>query len=611
MHPTLFPKKLKNGTHLKHHQMSQKDLINASEVARFLGLYRFGAIGRSVSKSLLKITKLDELNKAYIDRAHLPIDAFIDSMFEHLGISYHIYEKDMERIPAKGPFITVSNHPLGAIDGMILLRTIIEKRPDFKVMANFLLNRVAPLSPYILAVNPFEDHKDAKSSFAGIKMSLAHIKAGNALGIFPAGEVSTMQDNGEIYDRPWEPSVMKLIAHAKVPVVPIYFDAHNSKNFYRAAKLDGRLRTAMLPRQITSQKHRGVRLRIGNPILPNEIAAHGTTEKLASFLKEKTYFLAKGFDDEHSKCVSNNNQQQLPIATAVAKDVLQAEIDSIKDKLLFSMKAYEIYAVKKKDAPNAVHEIGRLREITFREVGEGTNQSIDLDQYDEYYEHLFIYHKENREIAGAYRIGSGKEIFATHGIQGFYINELFEFAPPVHHILKDGLTLGRAFIAKDYQRSPLLLFMLWKAIVFMALKEDVKYLLGGVSISDLYTSFTKSIMIDFMMSNYYDNEVAQHVHARQPYIPDLSSEDKQLIEKLAGNDMKSIDKLIDEMNPKHGLKIPILLKKYIKQNTKLIAFNLDPKFNNVVDGLMYVSVSNLPEETLKATLKTYQEQVNK
>ena len=210
-------------------------IVSSKEVAKVMGLDKFGFIGTSIGWVILRTTRLSRINNEYEKRKHLKGEDFITSILEGFEIDFEIPEKDLKRIPKTGPFITVSNHPLGGIDGMILMKTVLSQRSDYKVIANFLLHRLEPLKPYIMPVNPFEDHKDAKSSLSGIKAAIAHLKDGNSLGIFPAGEVSTYRDERSIVDRPWEPGAMKLIQKAKVPVIPIYFHAKNSMFFYQLA----------------------------------------------------------------------------------------------------------------------------------------------------------------------------------------------------------------------------------------------------------------------------------------------------------------------------------------------------------------------------------------
>ena len=263
------------------------------------------------------------------------------------------------------------------------------------------------------------------------------------------------------------------------------------------------------------------------------------------------------------------------------------------------------------DIPVILREIGRLREITFRLIGEGTNKSIDLDKYDYLYHHLFLWDNNNERLAGAYRMGLGQEIFPKYGIGGFYLNELFRFETEAHRIMKETIEMGRAFISKDYQQKPMPLFLLWRGIVHCTIRyPEHKYLMGGVSISNQFSNFSKSLMIEFMKSNYYDPFLAQYIRPKKEFKVKLKDEDKDFFFDAGKANLNKFDKLIDEIEP-NNLRMPVLLKKYVKQNAKVIAFNVDPLFNNAVDGLMYIKIKDLPASTVNPVLEELQKELEK
>ena len=590
-------------------------IVTAKEVANVMNLRKFGFLGTGIGWLVLKTTKLSRINREYDRRKDLKGTDFIESILKEFEIDYEIPEKDLKRIPKEGPFITISNHPLGGIDGMILMKTVLEKRPDYKVIANFLLHRLDPLKPYILPVNPFEEHKEAKSSLSGMKNAIAHLKEGHALGIFPAGEVSTYRDKKMIVDRPWEPSAMKLIQKAKVPVVPIYFHAKNSIFFYRLASFSDVLRTAKLPSEMLSQRKRKIKVRVGHPISVEDQQEHSNLEAFTAFLRRKTYMLANVF--EKKKLLSNLPKKiKIPrspkeIAEETNSELMKIEVENCRkmDKRLLQSKNYEVFLAKREVIPNILNEIGRLREITFREVGEGTNNSIDLDKFDEYYHHLFLWDNEAEKIAGAYRMGMGNEIFANHGIDGFYLQDLFRFEPELYKMMSQSIEMGRAFIIKEYQQKPMPLFLLWKGIVHCTLRfPEHNFLIGGVTISDKFSNFSKSLMIEFMKSNYYDPYVAQYVRPKKEFKVKLEDADKDLVFDESEADLNKFDKIIDELETEN-LRLPVLIKKYIKQNAKVVAFNVDPLFNDAVDGLMYIRIADLPESTVKPVMEEFQREL--
>jgi len=241
-------------------------LVTAKEIAKAIGLDKYGFLGTFIGWFLMKVTRISSINSFYDTISNLEGEDYAEAILKHYEIDYEIPEEDFKRLPKEGPYITISNHPLGAIDGILLYKLMVKKRPDYKIMANFLLQRMVPLKPYIVPVNPFEDRKDVKSSIAGFKSALSHLKNGHPLGIFPAGEVSTSKDGKLLVDKPWEEAALKLIRKAEVPVVPIYFHAKNSKLFYRLAKISGVFRTAKIPSEVYSQRNRPIKIRIGHPI---------------------------------------------------------------------------------------------------------------------------------------------------------------------------------------------------------------------------------------------------------------------------------------------------------------------------------------------------------
>jgi putative hemolysin len=592
-------------------------IVSAKEVARVMNLDKFGVLGTSMGWIVLKTTKLSVINKEYDKRKDMSAPQFIDSILKAFEINFEIPEEDLKRIPKTGPFITISNHPLGGIDGMILLKLLLSRREDFKVIANFLLQRIEPLQPYIMPVNPFEEHKEAQSSTKGIKEAILHLKDGKPLGIFPAGEVSTYRDHKMIVDRPWDPAAIKLIQKAKVPVIPIYFHAKNSTFFYRLASISDILRTAKLPSEMLSQKKRKIKVRIGNAIQPQDIEDITSIEALTAFLRRKTYMLANAFEKKpFLKGIPKNFKIQKPpkkIVEETQLDLMLEEVETCRklDKRLLESKNYEVFLAKKEIIPNILKEIGRLREITFRAIGEGTNMSTDLDNFDDYYYHMFLWDNEANKIAGAYRMGMGAEIYEEFGIQGFYLQDLFRFEPELHKMMSESIEMGRAFITGEYQQRPMPLFLLWKGIVHCTLRfPKHKYLIGGVSISNKFSNFSKSLMIEFMRSHYYDPYVAQYIRPKKEFKVKLKDVDKDFVFDETQSDLNKFDRLIDELEP-GSLRLPVLIKKYIKQNAKVVAFNVDPLFNDAIDGLMYIRIADLPESTVRPVIEEFQQELER
>ncbi|MEX0272878.1 MAG: GNAT family N-acyltransferase [Flavobacteriaceae bacterium] len=592
-------------------------LVTAKEVAKAINLDKYGFFGTFLGWVLMKVTRISSINRFYRSIDHLEGEAFLDAILEHYGIEFDVPEEDFKRLPKNGSYITISNHPLGGIDGVLLLKLMLAQRSDYKIMANFLLQRVKPLKPYIMPVNPFEGQKEAQSSIKGFKNALGHLQQGHPLGVFPAGEVSTYKDGKLIVDRPWEEAALKLVRKTEVPVVPIYFHARNSSLFYRLSKISDIFRTAKLPSELYSQRNRPIKVRIGQPISVEAQKEQPSLEGFTELLRKKTYFLANAFERERllEKIPTNIKIPRPPkkVASAVRTEVLEGEIAILreKDMRLLQSKNYEVFLAQAKDMPFLLKEIGRQRELTFRAIGEGTNNAIDLDKFDDYYYHLFLWDNHEKCVVGAYRMGMGTEIFAEHGIDGFYLQDLFRFEPELFGMMRQSIEMGRAYIVTEYQQKPMPLFLLWKGIVHTTLRHpEHKYLIGGVSISNQFSNFSKSLMIEFMKSNYWDPYVAQYVRPKKEFKVKLNDADKEFVFDETKADLNKFDRLINEVEP-GSLRLPVLIKKYIKQNAKVVSFNVDPLFNNAVDGLMYIKIADLPESTVKPVMEEFQAELER
>jgi putative hemolysin len=554
---------------------------------------------------------IDKLNKLYNENLGLSGLEFIDSVINKLGIRYTVTDEFDKRIPTKGPFIIIANHPLGGLDGLILLRLICNIRPDFKLQGNFLVQHIEAIKDFILPVNPFENFKSAHSSYKGLKDAYKHLKNGKPLGIFPAGEVSSYQlKEMKITDRQWQKSSIRFIKTAGVPVIPIYFHGHNSTLFYLLGQIHPLLRTAKLSSEILNKSNQNINIEIRKPIPGKTLMTFSTITGLSHYLRAKTYSLShpmkteKLFEKEHYK----KEKLKEVIIDPVEPRLILSDLARLDEEFfLFANGSFSVYCAPYSYIPHIIREIGRLREITFREVGEGTNKSIDLDQYDIFYDHLIIWDNINKRIAGSYRIGKGKDIINQYGNKGFYMSSLFRVKKGFNPILEKSVELGRSFIAKDYQRHPLALFMLWKGIFWYLMKNpDHQYLIGPVSISNVFSERSKCLIVQFMKDNYFDSSLSIYIKPRKKFkIPaGIFKKNRAILDSVDDN-IKALDLYINELQP--SLTIPVLMKKYLQMNGKIIGFNVDPDFNDCLDGLMMVNIADIPFEMLDSMAKELEE----
>jgi putative hemolysin len=576
-------------------------IITTEEFAKATKLDKLHMPG--LAALLMELMKINQVNDLFAEAQPKQGIEFIDAILEGCGVNIEYDERELRNIPKEGGFIAIANHPYGGIEGMVLLKVLLTARPDAKLMANFLLKKIPNLSDFFIAVNPFEN-VDHSSSISGLKNTLNLLADGTPIGIFPAGEVSTYKiDKQEVTDRLWHPVVGKIIAKAKVPVVPIYFHGNNGLLFNLLSLIHPALRTAKLPSELFNKQGHTIRLRIGKPINADDIAEYTNNPQLLNFLRAKTYALGTGLEEE-KKIFNPRNLfkiKRLPVAVApaISTAVLEKEVESLReDYTVWTEKNYEVFIVPTSAIPHIIREIGRLREITFREIGEGTNKHIDLDEYDIYYHHLFIWDTEAKMVVGAYRIGLGDEIFYSIGKDGFYITELFKIKEQFTPVLKKSLELGRSWIRKEYQQKPLPLFLLWKGILkYLIDNPRYRYLIGPVSISNSFSKFSKSLIVDYINRNHFDHEMAQYVRPRKKFRVDFASIDTDLL--MAGEDsFKGLDNLISEIET-HNMKVPVLLRQYIALNAKIICFNIDPKFADCLDGFLVLDLEKVPQDILE------------
>jgi len=560
------------------------------------------ASGDYFAKFLMYILRFNELNKLYSQIAEKKGVEFIDELIKSLEFNIEFDESQLGKIPKKGSLIIVSNHPLGGFDGLLLIKYISMVRKDVKVLANFLLKKIEPVSEFFLSENPFEE--DGTVSDASNE-AMEHLGNGGVICLFPALDLNRKDTFDGVTDRVWQFPVVKFIKNARVPVMPVLFQGTNSRLLHLFAKIHPSLKNARMPSEILSKKHKNIKIRMGSPIREEEQDRFGDVYQFGRYLRARTYSMAS--DIEVRRFFNYTLKPSLkpqPIIDPVHREIIQKEIQAIKsDGMLFKLKNYVAYCAPAADIPNILNEIGRLREITFREVGEGTNRSIDIDEFDLYYNQLVIWDEDEQRIVGAYRLGKGKEIMSQFGKRGFYLHTLFRMDEKFKPVLEESLELGRSFVIKEYQRKPMPLFLLWKGILYFLLKNpEYRYLIGPVSISNNYSTVSKDLIIRFIMRNHLNWKLARHIKPRNSYKFKSDNTDLNLLMENMDHDINRLDKTIgdlDEQNP--GL--PVLLKKYIKLNAKIIAFNVDPKFNNCLDGLILLDVYDVPKNTIESLSK--------
>jgi len=548
-----------------------------------------------VSEYFLGLKKLDAYYRQR--RNNMSSREFLRFSLEKLGINYTMASGDGKDIPQQGPVIVVANHPYGAIEAFMLADLLLQQRSDVKVLTKEYLHSIDELSELFIGINLVEKGSSNNSNIQGINEAVKHLNNNGLLLVFPAGKVSTFQfNNRKIHDHKWNSIIAMLARKTSASTTPIYIEGHNSNWFHLASLLHPLLSTLLLPREVLNKRQQLIKLHIGETIACSELKTLPSDEAITDYLRLNTYLLNNQVKNKNDINVKNKRSMQT-IALPVDKQKLQDDINTLTDDtLLLSKGIFSVYCAKAEQLPNVLQEIGRLREITFRQVAEGTGFSTDLDNYDEQYLHMFIWNGEQQEIVGAYRLGLVDKIMARSGINALYSRSLFRYRSKFIKDMGVPIEMGRSFIRPEFQRSLGALLLLWKGIATFA-AHNPKYttLFGPVSISSGYSELSRNLMMHFLQLHHYDHKRAKMVKATHPQ-KELSSIfwTKRMLMALKDNLL--ISKLVYRMEGDKGL--PIILKQYLGLNGKLVSFNLDKEFNNTLDGMIIVDLLQVPEKIL-------------
>lgn len=514
------------------------------------------------------------------EQSHNPNYSEIKKLLDMPNFKLNYDSKDLLKIPLKGSFISISNRPIGFIEEYILAYLLEQRREDYRFLNNAFL----------------EDN----SSFYQDRMkdnnllSLKYASAENTCyGLFPVGNSSNFQNKeNSLTDSKWDKAVLKELYKIDLPIIPIYIHLENKSLLKFLNSLDPNTFTKEMLFNLIDKKGLYIKIIIGKPIDKKQYNFSSST-KFSQFLRAKLY----GLGSKLKVDLFYDNQKSEELIAPISPDLIDQELHAISDTNQISSRGdFDLYLCKAKKIPNTIQEIGRLREESFRNIGEGTNESFDLDIYDLHYLHLFIYDRVNKKIAGAYRIGDGDYIMQTLGKKGFYLNSLFKMKKSFELVLNQSIELGRSFVSLEYQTHRLPLFLLWCGILnYLKNHPKVRYMIGPVSISNTYSQASKSVIVKYIKKYHWDAKRAQEVSPRKAFSADTKKIQTEILVACTNNKIKLLDQLIEDLDPKHT-RVPILLKKYFAQNAKIISFNVDPKFNQALDGFILTKVKELPNE---------------
>lgn len=557
-----------------------------------------GPGGRILSGLLMRTLAVGRANDLY-DKTYDRGEQCAEALLQELEVHCRIDPVSLANIPTEGPLIVISNHPTGALDGVVLIETLRRVRRDVKFMGNYLLCRIESLAPYFIPVDPFENRPQGRNVH-GMKAAIGHLRAGGVLVIFPAGEVATWQHGCRtVRDKEWSKTIMKFIRRCDVPVLPLCIDASNSLLFHLAGRVHPMLRTALLPREFINKRGQTVNIRIGAPLTPKRLEELQELSAYSDYLRANVeYMLAAGKKParKHRLKKKSGACAREIAARRPLKEIIR-ELNKLRQtNLLFSYGNYEVFFAPPEAIPNMMHEIGRMREITFRGVGEGTMQPIDTDEYDRYYHQLFVWDVALNQVVGAYRMGMGREIVPRYGIRGFYTYSLFRYQKRLAPLLEQSIELGRSFISSEYQRKAVSLMLLWKGILYVLLKhEGYRNLLGPVTISGEFDDVSKTVLLHYLRTHCMDDALSRSVKPVTGPKGIQAAIETGLIRHV--NSIELIGKLVSDIE-RDERSVPVLIKKYLQVNSHVLGFNVDHAFCDALDALMLLDLKRVPENTI-------------
>ncbi|MDT8372200.1 MAG: GNAT family N-acyltransferase [Gammaproteobacteria bacterium] len=516
---------------------------------------------------------------------------FVEQVLEHFDFSYAIADRDRKNIPATGRVVIVANHPLGALDGLALLKLVGEIRRDVRIVVNDMLMNFKAVEELLLPVDNLNKITQ-KSSVARI---IDCLNNDEAVIVFPAGEVSRIRPNG-VRDGRWTNGFLSFAKRTRSPILPIYVNARNSPLFYSSSMVYKPLAGMLLAHEIFNKNSKTIKIRVGEAIPYQAIASLPLAKKQKiKLIRRHLYRIAKG---KSSLFLTEQTIVHPQDRRAIKKELQQAEL------LGETGDGKKIYLFDYLSDSAVMHEIGRLREFTFRQVGEGTGKKRDLDRYDRDYRHLILWDDHELEIAGAYRLAEVKRLIEKTDSRGIYSQELFEYnIDKMAPIFEQGIELGRSFVSPKYwgKRS---LDYLWYGIgAYLKHYPDIRYLFGPVSLSNSYPERAKALLVCFYQ--HYFNDDQQLATARMPY---RFTDDQKYQVRLTvtGQDYEADFKALRMQLTHMNVTVPTLYKQYSdlceQGGVKFVDFNIDADFANCIDGLVIVDLSLLKASKRKRYL---------
>jgi putative hemolysin len=530
------------------------------------------------------------------------------ALLAEMKVNVRIAEAELSRIPATGAVLVVCNRPFGILDAAVVGAVLRRVRPDLRILTDIVLRDIEGLQEHCICVDPFA--KDAvEKNAAGLLRCVRWLRRGGLLVAFPATGVPQWPlPRGPAANPEWDASVARLARLTGAATLPLAFQQKNSAatqvlSMMHPGLVHPTLRPALLLNEFLAQKGRSVQLRVGRAIPANGAGPMGSDAEATHYLRWRTYLLAQRGPRKNLVSALRPmlpKQRMERLTRPIAAEALMSDVKKLRpDQILDDSREFTVFAAREHEIPNILPELGRLRELTFREAGEGTGRSTDLDSFDRYYTHIVLWSKLSQEPVGAYRIGKTQEILPLRGLPGLYTSTLFRFEERFFEKLGPALELGRSFVRPEYQRQYAPLLLLWKGIArCVATNPETPVLFGAVSISGRYTRASRELIVRFFEARNSGDELSPLVQPRRAFRPGLMrSWDCRSI----CHAMQELDQIADPIADMEmdGKGIPILIKHYSRLGGRLIGFNVDAKFSHVLDGLVVMDLRQTQPSSLE------------
>lgn len=546
---------------------------------------KYALIKKPITLLLKRLLYTSRINE-FIDKHSNPDERqFLTELFDDLNFSYLISNRDLQKIPNEGRVICIANHPIGSLDALSLLKAFLDVRRDVKIVVNELLYGIDKLQGLFIPVK-LDNSGFNKESVNAIQQALL---ADNAVIIFPAAEVSRLKGIN-ITDSEWHKGAAHFAKNFQAPILPVYIEARNSILFYLVSILSKKLSMFLLVHELFNKRNKIIRIKIGD-VIPAKIFSAGLieTKHHIKLLKKHVHLIGKG---KNGIYLTEKN-----VIHPGDRRIIRRELNNVL-MLGWARDGMRIFLTSKSESPESLYEIARLREITFRKVGEGTGKKLDLDKFDDHYQHLIVWDEKELEIVGSYRLGLGNQIIEKKGIDGFYTSTLFGFSNKLQKdFLPSSVELGRSFVQKKYWNSNALSY-LWQGIgAYLIHNPSIRYLFGGVSISNNYPIPVQQQIV-YYFSKWYRFPTQLAESKRKFVIPEKINNELTL--QFNSGNAKDDYKILKNMLKPIGYTVPVLYKHYsdlcIEGGVKFLDFSIDPDFENCIDGLILVDVNMIKEE---------------